>query len=33
MSYCIVDETVLCDECGNCPPLDPEDGYDFMEED
>ena len=32
MSHCIVDETVLCDECGNCPPLDPEDDYPFMEE-
>ena len=30
--YCIVDETVLCCECGQCPPLDPEDDYPFMEE-
>ena len=30
--YCIVDEDVLCVECGNCPPLDPEDDYPFTKE-
>lgn len=30
--YCIVDEDHLCDDCGCCPPLDEEDGYDFMDE-
>ena len=32
MTYCIVDEDVLCCECGQCPPDDEEDLYPFMEE-